>query len=194
MAAAAFDRDRFYETALGLDAHRFRRYWDAFFELALTDPGATVFALERDSELVAAVALAYDEFPRPFRATTYLWTLLRRLGLRATLRYVKFVRAYERAMHRPPDERRLEACGLWLFVKPNAGSAGLGSKLARRAIEAVRAEGKLLVTGFVNADNLPLLQFYRRLGFTVAPPFPFAGMQAARIERWLEPLKEGSSC
>jgi GNAT superfamily N-acetyltransferase len=194
LAAAAFDRDRFYETALGLDAHRFQLYWSAFFDLALTDPAATVFGLERGAELVAAVAMAYDGFPRASRGIAYLWTLLRRIGLRALLRYLKFVRAYDRVMQRPAEERRVEACGLWLFVSPSAGSVGLGSRLARRATEAVHADGKLLITGFVNADNLPLLQFYRRNGFTVTPPFPFAGMMAARIERWLEPLQEESSC
>ncbi|UCC49904.1 MAG: GNAT family N-acetyltransferase [Gemmatimonadota bacterium] len=201
LAAAAFDGNRFYQNALGLDARRFALYWDAFFHLALRDSAAAVYGLEQNGRLEAAAAVAFDGFPRASRGARYLLTLLRRLGFRAWLRYLRFVRAYERVMRRPAPERQLEACGLWLFVRPDAASAGLGSRLARDSIEAVRARGKLLITGLVDASNRPLLSFYHRLAFAVTPPFPFAGMPAAVIERWLvsrdaplEALKEGAPC
>jgi ribosomal protein S18 acetylase RimI-like enzyme len=199
LAAAAFDGNRFYQNALGLDARRFALFWEAFFRLALSDSAATVYGLEQNGELEAALAVAFDGFPHAIRGARYLLALLRRLGLPAWLRYLRFVRAYERVMHRPAPERQLEARALWLFVKPDAASAGLGLRLARDSIEAVRARGKLLATGLVDASNRPLLSFYRRLGFAVTPPFPLAGMPAARIERWLvsprpEAMKEGVPC
>jgi GNAT superfamily N-acetyltransferase len=191
LAAAAFHQNSFYENALGLDARRFELYWDAFFDLSLGDPGAAVYGLERNGELMAAVAVAFDEFPKTSRVVRYLWALYRHLGAGGLLRYLRFVRAYERAMKRPESERRIEARGLWLFVKPAAGKAGLGSRLVRCAIEAVRARGKTLVTGFFDASNRALDRFYRRQGFAVTSPFPFAGMQAACIELRLEQMKAG---
>jgi GNAT superfamily N-acetyltransferase len=191
LAAAAFHGNPFYESALGLDARRFGLYWDEFFELSLGDPGAAVFGLEHNGELQAAVAVAFEEFPRTSRALRYLCRLYRCLGTAALVKYLRFVRAYERAMRRPAPERRVEARGLWLFVKPAAGKAGLGSRLVKYTIEAVRARGKLLVTGFFDASNRPLGRFYRRLGFTVTSPFPFLGMRAARLELWLDQMKGG---
>jgi GNAT superfamily N-acetyltransferase len=186
LAAAAFHQNSFYENALGLDARRFEIYWDAFFDLSLGDPGAAVHGLERNGELIAAVAVAFDEFPKTSRVVRYLWALYRHLGAGGLVRYLRFVRAYERTMKRPTSERRIEARGLWLFAKPSAGKAGLGSRLVEYTIEAVRARGKMLITGFFDASNRPLDRFYRRLGFTVTSPFPFAGMRAARLELWLD--------
>jgi GNAT superfamily N-acetyltransferase len=191
LAAAAFHGNSFYESALGLDARRFGLYWVAFFDLSLGDPGAAVFGLERNDELQAVVAVAFEEFPRTSRALRYLWRLYSRLGTAALVKYLRFVRAYERAMRRPAPERRIEARGLWLFVKPAAGAAGLGSRLVKYTIEAVRARGKTLITGFFDASNRPLDRFYRRLGFTVSSPFPFAGMRAARLELRLDQMKGG---
>ncbi len=182
LANDGFHGNSFYMKALGLDARRFQLYWHAFFDLTLADPAAAVFGLERNGELQAAVAVAFDGFPKTSRAARYLWTLCRQLATGAFLRYLRFLRVYERAMKLPAGERRVEARGLWLFVKRDVGQRGLGSHLVKCAVEAVRARGKLLVTGFFDASNRPLEQFYRRLHFTVTPPFPFAGMQAARIE------------
>lgn len=188
LAAAAFHGNSFYEKALGLDARRLDLYWHAFFDLSLGDPGAAVFGLEQDGELKAATAMAFDGFPKIPRALRYLWTLHRHLGTGPLMRYLRFVRAYERAMKRPAWEPGSEARGLWLFVKPTARKAGLGSHLVKYAIEAVRARGKTLVTGFIDASNRPLDRYYRSLGFTVSSPFPFAGLQAACIELRLEPM------
>ena len=191
LAAAAFYGNSFYETAMGLDPRRFDLYWDAFFDLSLGDPGAAVFGLELNGELQAATAVAFDGFPKTARAVRYLWTLYRRLGVNALISYLRFVRAYERAISRPAPERRIEARGLWLFARPGARKAGLGSQLVKYTIEAVRARGKGVLTGFFDASNRPLDRFYRRLGFAVTSPFPFAGMQAACIELWLEQMKAG---
>lgn len=189
LAERAFYGNSFYEKALGLDSRRFKSYWDAFFRLSLADPTAVVFGLERDGELQAAVAASFDGFPRTDYAVRYLLELLFRLGFTGFIHYLRFIRAYSRTMHRPAAEKRIEACGLWLFVSPQTGSAGLGSYLVRRAIDTMHARGKILFTGFIDASNRPLLRFYQRLGFTVSPPFLFTGMRAACVERWLEPLE-----
>jgi len=194
IAEAAFRQNPFYERAVGLDARTFPAYWRAFFELALSGDTAAVYALERDGDIVAAVATGFDGFPRPSSFARFLARLLFELGPGAWWRYVRFALAYGRAMHRPAAERRLEACGLWLFVKPDASSVGLGSRLVREATEAVRRRGKLLLTGFVDAGNRPLLTFYRRNGFRVLPPFAFGGLEAVRVERWLLPGGVAPTC
>ncbi|NIM49952.1 MAG: GNAT family N-acetyltransferase [Gemmatimonadales bacterium] len=182
-ATAAFAGSAFYQRALGLDDRRFARYWAAFFRLAFADPAARVFAFDDAGRVNAAVAVAYDGFPRPLTGLRFLLRLLWRIGASAWLKYLRFVRAYSHVMHRPAGDRRVEACGLWLFVDPGARGAGLGADLVRTALDAVRAEGKTLATGFVDAGNQPLLTFYRRLGFTISPPFDFLGLPAATIER-----------
>lgn len=192
-ASVAFAGSDFYQRVLGLDDDRLARYWHEFFGLALEDPSARVFALEHEGRMVAALATAYDGFPRPLRGVRFLLRLLRALGVKAWLRYLRFAGAYMRAMHRPTQERLIEACGLWLFVDPAAGGGGLGSDLVRSSIAAARAEGKALITGFADAGNGPLLTFYRRLGFRVMPEFPFLGERAARIELHLT-AQENDPC
>lgn len=187
IAHAAFRGNPFYARAIGLDERGFSGYWEEFFEFALRDPNAAVYALEQDGDIVAAVAVAFDGFPSVRPAGRFLTRLLLRIGPARFVRYVRFALKYQRAMWRPSYERRLEACGLWLFIEPNAGGR-LGSRLVREATELMRHHGKLLITGFIDASNRALLVFYQRNGFHILPPFDFLGMQAARIERWLPPL------
>lgn len=181
-ASTAFAGSDFYQRVLGLDDDRFARYWHEFFRLALHDPAARVFVFEHEGRMVAALAVAYDGFPRPLSGVRFLLRLLRAIGVKAWLRYLRFAGAYTRTMHRPAQEQLKEACGLWLFVDPAAGGGGVGSDLVRSSIAAARTEGKALMTGFVDAGNGPLLTFYRRLGFRVTPEFSFLGERAAKIE------------
>lgn len=190
IAHAAFRDSPFYAQTLGLDESAFSHYWGEFFELALRDPNATVYALERDGEIVAALALAFDGFPSIWLAVWFLTRLLLRIGFAKLVRYVRFALEYERVMRRPAREHGLEARGLWLFVEPSAGSR-LGSRLVREVTELVRLRGKLLTTGFIDASNRALIAFYRRNGFRVLPSFELSGMRAARIERWLSPPAAG---
>ena len=186
IAQAAFHGSPFYSRALGLDERGFSGYWEEFFEFALRDPNAAVYALEQDGCIVAAVAVAFDGFPSTRPAVRFLTRLLLRIGPMRFVQYVRFVLEYERVMRRPSAERRLEACGLWLFIQPGAGTR-LGPQLLRETTELMRHQGKVLITGFIDASNRALLAFYRRNGFHILPAFEFAGMQAARIERWLRP-------
>jgi ribosomal protein S18 acetylase RimI-like enzyme len=194
IAEAAFRGNPFYEQALGLDERSFPVYWEEFFHFVLRDPAATAFALEWDGTIAAAVAVAVEGFPSTRSLVRFLARLLVRLGPRRWLRYVRFGSAYERVMRRPPAEHRIEARGLWLFVQPGTRSIGLGARLVRQAMETMRRRGKPLITGFVDANNRPLLMFYRRLGFHVQPPFRFAGMDAARIECWCIPAEVQRAC
>lgn len=185
IAEAAFRQNPFYERALGLDARAFAAYWRAFFDLVLSDDTAAVYALERDGEIVAAVAVGFAGFPRPRNFARFVIRLLFDLGPEAWGRYVRFAVAYAQVMRRPAAERKVEACGLWLFVRPDASEAGLGSRLVLETTGALWRKGKTLLTGFVDAGNRPLLAFYRRNGFRVLPPFEFSGLEAVRVERWL---------
>jgi ribosomal protein S18 acetylase RimI-like enzyme len=193
IANAAFRGNPFYSRALGLDERGFSGYWKEFFDFALRDPNAAVYALEQDGDIVAAVAVAFDGFPSVVLAVRFLARLLLRIGPTRFCRYVRFVLNYKRAMQRPASERRLEACGLWLFSQPDT-DARLGSRVMREAIELMRRQGKLLITGFIDAGNRPLLAFYRRNGFHVHPAFEFAGMHAARVERRLRPPTSERVC
>ncbi len=182
VAASAFQGSAFYLRALGLDRRQLVRYWEAFFRLGLEDRDARIFALEDESgELLAAVAVGYQGFPHPAGCLRFLLGLLRAIGPGPWVRYLGFALGYVRAMHRPAADRRVEACGLWLFVRPDARQQWLGSTLVREVIAVVGREGKTLITGFVDAGDPPLLAFYRRLGFSVSAPFRFRGLPAATI-------------
>ncbi|HVP40170.1 MAG TPA: GNAT family N-acetyltransferase [Candidatus Saccharimonadales bacterium] len=182
VARAAFLGNPFYHAALGLDARQFSAYWDEFLRLALGDPRARVFGAQAGGCLAGVLVACVDGFPSGGRTAAYLAALVRRIGPRAALRYLRFVSAYERAMHRPRVPGEAEARGLWLMADPRA-AVRVGPALVRAAIEAVRAEGCTLYTGFVDAGNERLLDFYRRQGFVVGPRFPFAGGWAAVVER-----------
>lgn len=183
LAAAAFRGNQFYERAIGFDAAVFDTFWDLFFELALADSHSRVYGLDWGVDVVAVLVAGFDGFPETMRGLRFLGVLLSRIGLRRWFRYLRFVAAYDRAMRRPRADRRIEARGLWLMVRPDAGRAGLGSRLVSGAFEALRPEGKLLITGFVDAGEPRLIAFYQRLGFDVGPSFPFRGGVAALIER-----------
>lgn len=183
IASSAFRGNRFYEAALGLDAPSFDVYWDLFFALALGDPAARVFGIEAEGELVGAAIIQFRGFPAPSGGARFIWRLVRRLRVGPVLRYLRFLAAYERAMRLPAAERRLEARGLWIMVRPDALTGGLGSRLVREIIEAARAEGKTIYTAFIDARDPRIVAFYRRAGFSVGMPFPFAGGLAAKVER-----------
>ena len=194
VAEVAFRGNPFYERALGLDERSFAVYWEEFFQFVLRDPAATAFALELDGKIVAAAALSVDGFPSTTAAARFLTRLFVRLGPKCWLRYVRFGLRYQHAMERPAFEHRVEARGLWLFVEPGVHQTGLGARLVRRSIETMRHRGMILMTGFVDASNRPLLAFYRRLGFTVVPSIEFYGMEAARIEKWITPVEAPEAC
>jgi ribosomal protein S18 acetylase RimI-like enzyme len=182
IAGAAFAGNRFYETALGMSPGDLPVYWDALFQLLLTDSHAVVYGLEHGPSLVAATALALPGFPSPLRGARFLVALTRGLGVHHLVRYLRFVHAYERAMRRSAPQASREARAYWLFVDPRAARAGAGSRLVREAMDALCALGYTLYTGFVDASNDALLAFYRRHGFAVLPAFDFFGSRAARIE------------
>jgi ribosomal protein S18 acetylase RimI-like enzyme len=182
IAGAAFAGNRFYESALGMSPRDLPVYWDALFQLLLTDSRAVVYGLERGSSLIAATALALPGFPSPLRGARFLVALARGLGVHHLVRYLRFVHAYDRAMRQPDGEASREARAYWLFVDPRAARAGAGSRLVRETITALCALGYNLYTAFVDASNDALLAFYRRHGFAVLPALDFFGSRAARIE------------
>lgn len=182
IAARTFRDDPFYRGSLGFDPSAFDAYWRLFLPLAIEDPAGRVYALERAGRLLGLLIACHNRFPSPGRGLLFLLRLLRRIGFRRTLRYLRFVAAYDRAMRRPASERRCEARGLWLLTVPGAGSPGLGLRLVREAIRRQREEGKTIYSGFASAANPRLLDFYRRLGFRLSDPFPFAGGTAVTFE------------
>jgi len=183
IACEAFAGNQFYEESLGFDARAFAAYWDAFLRLALRDPWARVLGVDVDGRLGAVLAVGYEGFPGRWSGLCFIVSLFRRIGLRRTLTYLRFVADYERAMHRPETEAGREARGLWLMASPRATHPRIGSALARFVVAYVSAEGRDLCTGFVDAGNVPLLAFYRRIGFRIGPFFPFHGRWAVRVER-----------
>jgi diaminopimelate decarboxylase len=182
LASAAFRENRFYQTALGLDPAAFDAYWREFLPLALRDPSARVYGIEASGALAGILVASAPEFPRLRLGLAFLFRLARRIGGRRLGAYLRFVRAYERVMRRPPDERHREARGLWLLVAPGHG-AGLGTRLVRRVVRIYEAEGRTLATALADAGNPRLLEFYRRLGFTVRARVGLAGGEAVVFER-----------
>ena len=181
IAAAAFGGSDFYAAVLGFPAARQGRFFDALFHLLLRDPNARVYGLEADGRLVAGTALVFAGFPCVRNALGFLRTLWRELGPLHLLRYLRFVRAYDRVMRADPKDAEREARAYWLFADPEAVNLRHGSALVRLAMADLAAEGWGLVTGFVDASNANLLAFYRRLGFSVSDSFPFLGRRGARI-------------
>lgn len=182
LAREAFGGNGFYERAMGFGAPEFAVFWEEFFRLALGDARCRVFGIAVAGELEGALVITFRGFPATPHGAAYLRRLLGRLGPRRVLRYLRFVRAYDRAMHRPAHEEEREGRSYWLFVSPGASVRGLGSRLVRAGAGWLAREGYTVATGFVDAGNGPLLRFYRRLGFTVGPAFPFFGARAVRIE------------
>lgn len=182
IAARTFRDDPFYRASLGFDPSAFDSYWRLFLPLAIEDPGGRVYALDRGGRLLGLLIACHDGFPSPVRGLLFLSRLTLRIGFRRTLRYLRFVAAYDHAMRRPPADRRREARGLWLLTVPGAGVAGLGSRLVRDVIRRQCDEGRTIYTGFASAADPRLLDFYRRLGFRVGAPFSFAGGTAVRLE------------
>jgi GNAT superfamily N-acetyltransferase len=182
IAARVFRDDPFYRAALGFDARAFDSYWRLFLPLAIEDPAGRVYAIESAGRLLALLIASQNGFPSPGRGLIFLLRLVLAIGPRRSLRYLRFVAAYDDAMRRSPAERRCETRGLWLMTAPGTARAGLGLRLVREAIRRQREEGRTIYTGFASAADPRLLDFYRRLGFRVSEPFPFAGGVAATIE------------
>ncbi len=190
----AFRGNRFYAAALGFDDACFARYWEAFVDLAIADPAGLAFGIESGGRLAGVLLCGTDRFPGPGRGARFLWRVLHGVGWRRWLGYLRFVVGYERLMHRPAAERRLEVRGLWLAVRRDVREPGVGGALVRSALETIRDIGKPLVTGFVDAGNCPLLAFYRRLGFSTLRRVPFAGFEVAVVERRLGPAPGAAPC
>jgi ribosomal protein S18 acetylase RimI-like enzyme len=188
IAGKAFAGNRFYEDAFGLDREGFAAYWDAFLSLALCDRSARVLGVEADGRLEALVVVAYHGFPSAGGALRFVSRLTSRIGLRRAWGYLRFLAGYDRAMRRPRCEERREARGLWLMADPQAARPRVGAALMRFTAGYLRAEGKEILTGFVDAGNVPLLAFYRRLGYRIGPRFRFAGHWATVAE-----LKRGGA-
>jgi ribosomal protein S18 acetylase RimI-like enzyme len=179
---AAFRGNRFYHAALGFDDASFAGYWECLVALALRDRGARTLGLRLDGRLYGVLLCGIHGFPSPVNGARFLLALARRVGPRRWLRYLRFVADYDRAMRRPAADRPRETRGLWLAVDPAAPEAGLGAALVRECTRRMCAEGRPLVTAFVDAGNRPLLALYRRLGFTTLRRLPFAGLGAAVLE------------
>jgi GNAT superfamily N-acetyltransferase len=191
---AAFRGNRLYRAALGFDEPAFTRYWEALVELALADAAARAWGVEAGGELAGVLLCGLEGFPAPARGARFLWRLLRGVGGRRWLGYLRFVAAYDRVMHRSAAERALEIRGLWLAVRPGVRAGGLGAALVRAAAAATRAEGRPLVTAFADAGNRPLLVFYRRFGFSVLREVPFAGHRVAILEWRVDRTPEARPC
>jgi ribosomal protein S18 acetylase RimI-like enzyme len=194
MATDAFGTIDFYTDVLGVDTVRLQPFFSALFGLLLRDPGARVYGLERHGHLSAACVVALPGFPSARHVLPFAAALVRAVGFVRFMRYLRFVQAYERAMHIARDEACSEARAYWLFVDPGAATARCGSDLARGIMAELESRGWRLVTGFVDASNTRLLALYRRLGFTVGEPFPFLGRQGARIWCRLPRPSPVSSC
>jgi GNAT superfamily N-acetyltransferase len=181
LASAAFSRNRFYQRALGFHAPAFDVYWREFLPLAMRDPGARVFGLEVSGRPEGLLVIGTQGFPSPRRAIPFLGRILVGVGPARFARFLYFLRTYERVMKLCGEDRRREARGLWLLVSPRAGGGGRGSFLVRSVMERMAAEGKPAITGLLDAGNLKLCSFYRRMGFVLGPPFPFFGGTASTL-------------
>lgn len=181
VAIRSFPGNPFYESAMGLRGQGFRAYWEEFLQLALASPDARVYGIEHRDRLHGLIVAAFDGFPSGRPALLFVAALARRVGPWRCLRYLRFVRAYDRAMHRIERSPSREARCLWLMVAPGA-ERRLGPALVRETRAALWHEGKIKGTGFINAGDSRIVAFYRRLGFTVSGAFPFGGGWAATIE------------
>jgi hypothetical protein len=131
IACQAFRQNAFYRQALGLDEEQFNRYWKAFLALALSDSACRVYGATTESGLAGAIVIGLHGFPRPFTGLRFLCALLTRLGPRRLARYLRFVRAYDRAMDRPEEELRVE--GSRASAETESGSrpdSSMGATLA----------------------------------------------------------------
>jgi ribosomal protein S18 acetylase RimI-like enzyme len=190
----AFRGNRFYERALGLTGRALERYWSVFFRLALGDPRCHVVGVDCEGKLAGFVVVTRHGFPTARRGLVYLGRLAAAIGPARILHYLRFVRAYERAMRRPESEERLEARCYWLAVRPDRHASLLGTRLVRATARMLSREEIPLATGFIDAGNEPLRAFYRRLGFRIGPSFPFFAGPAARIELDLTAHAEAPPC
>jgi ribosomal protein S18 acetylase RimI-like enzyme len=193
LARVTFEGNPFYARITGLDTRGFRGYWEEFFRYAVTDPTVRLYGLEKDGRLDAVLAVGLHGFPAWPRYLVFLGRLLRRIGLRRWWRYLNFASAYARLMRRPPAESRREGRGLWLMARPARQGMGFGGQLVRASVALLAREGKDLLTGFIDGSDRRLINFYRRLGFKVSRPYPFAGAWAALIEM-RAPGNEESPC
>jgi len=181
LAQRSFEGNRFYEDALGLRAADFPVYWDALMQLALGSDRARVYGLECSGRLQGMILAALDGFPSKSGGIEFLVRMLARLGPRRLIRYLRFVRAYDRALDTMGHPRGDEARCFWLMVSPDA-RVRLGPWLVREVVAALAREGKPVATGLINAGDHRIRNFYRRLGFTFGEPFPFFGETAATIQ------------
>ncbi len=181
MAASAFGSIDFYIEVLGLNRSQFGPFFDVLLRLMFRDSHARVYGLQRDGRLASVCVVVFPGFPSPIPALRFLTTLAWAVGPMRFARYLRFVRAYERAMRGASVDGRSEVRAYWLFVDPQVANTRCGSDLARCVMADLESHGWRLVTAFVDAANPRLLALYRRLGFAVSDPFPFLGRQGVRI-------------
>ena len=186
LARSAFADHPIYQVSLGLDAAGFDSLWRSFLSMAVDDPGARVWGALHGGEIVGVLVIAPPEFPSTVRGLRFIGGLLWSVGMRPVLRYLRLYASYARIMRRPAKERRIEVQGIWLAASATRSPVRVGRALALHGMREAAREGRTLVTGVVDARNLPLVSYYRRLGFTVGEPVAVPGGLHARMERRME--------
>ena len=68
------------------------------------------------------------------------------------------------------------------IVAPDMKGRGIATRLMQRSIAWARAQGITVITGQVLAENRPMLEFVRRLGFTLRSSVEDAAVVEARLE------------
>jgi ribosomal protein S18 acetylase RimI-like enzyme len=194
LATEAFAAIPFYRRVLGFNGVAFEAYWREFLPWVVQESSVHVFGLDRAGRLLGLLVLANHRFPPMRSGAGFLRRLAGRIGFRGLLRYLRFVIAYEHLMRRQPEESSREARGLWLVIAPRGAAVGLGRRLVREAMAAVRPEGRTLITGLVDGGNRRLMRFYQRIGFTVSEPVRLCGASAATIELRGEPEEVSGRC
>ena len=181
IAVRCFGANRFYQKVLGYCGGEYSAYWELMFDLAIGDASARVYGLDLDGQIHGVLVATFDRFPAKTRAARFLAGLLLRLGPRRTLHYFQLVRAYDRAHAARKHDVSREARCFGLMIASTAG-ARFGPTFIREIRAALHREGKTFGTGVIDAADTRLVQFYRRLGFSISPPFVFLGGSASTIE------------
>jgi RimJ/RimL family protein N-acetyltransferase len=78
-------------------------------------------------------------------------------------------------------DRDPDTCEFAIHVAESFGGAGLAATLLRTLIEAAARRGLKTMTGFVLAENQPMLRLARRLGFDIARDPEDAAVRICRL-------------
>ena len=101
LARSAFADHPIYQVSLGLDAAGFDSLWRSFLSMAVDAPGARVWGALLEGEIVGVLVIAPPEFPSTMRGLRFVVGLLRSVGMRPVLRYLRLYATYARIMRRP---------------------------------------------------------------------------------------------